>query len=145
MFLCSVLCEPLSVLCSMWALVVKMCRLSATTCQDVSSLGGEALCVCVCVCLYWLCVCVCVCVCVSVCTLFYVSLSCQDVPSFGNNLSRCVVFRKGGFVCVCLSVVCFMWALVVKMCRLSATTCQDVSSLGRGALCVCLCSVLCGP
>ena len=38
------------------------------------------------------------------------------------------------------------------MSRLSATTCQDVSSLGRGVLCVCvsldcvyICTVLCEP
>ena len=80
-------------------------------------------------------------VCVSVCALFYVGLSCQDVSFFGNNLSRCVVFRQGGSVCVCLSVLCSIWALVVQMCRLSATTCQDVSSLGRGALCVSVCTL----
>ena len=53
-------------LCFMWALVVKMCRLSATTCQDVSSLGGEALCVCVCECVSVCTGSVCVCVCLSV-------------------------------------------------------------------------------
>ena len=44
-------------------------------------------------------------------------------------------------MCVCLSVLCSMWALVVKMCRLSAKTCQDVSSLGRGTLCVSVCTL----
>ena len=34
--------------------------------------------------------------------LFCVSLSCQDESSFGNNLSRCIVFRQGGSVCVCV-------------------------------------------
>ena len=29
------------------------------------------------------------------------------------------------------------------MCRLWATTCQDESSLGRGALCVCVCLGIC--
>ena len=31
------------------------------------------------------------------------------------------------------------------MCRLWATTCQDVSFLGRGASSLCVCSVLCEP
>ncbi len=64
------------------------------------------------------------------------SYCCQDVTSFGNSLSKCLVFRQlipfydifwvlsvfelAGFVC---------WAhTVVKMLRLSATVCQDVSS-----------------
>ena len=63
-----------------------MCRLWATTCQDVSSLGRGALCVCV-----WA-------------SVPYVRSSCQDVSSLGNNLSRCIVFRQGGSVCVCVFV-----------------------------------------
>ena len=113
------------------ALIVKMCRLWATTCQDVSSLGRGALCVCVCV-LVWA-------------SVLYASPSCQDVSSLGNNLSRCIVFRQGGSVCVCVYLSGHLFctrALVVKMCRLWATTCQDVSSLGRGALCVCVCICL---
>ena len=60
-------------------------------------------------------------------------------------------------MCVSLYSVylyCSVLASVVKMSRLSATTCQDVSSLGRGILCVCacvslkcvyMCTVLCEP
>ena len=73
-----------------------MSRLSAATCQDVSSLGRGVLCVCVCVSLY------CVYTCVFV--LFCVSLSCQDESSFGNNLSKYIVFRQGGSECVCVCV-----------------------------------------
>ena len=70
--------------------------------------------------------------CVYVSVQYMCSPSCQDVLSLGNNLSRCFVFRQGGWcVCMCLSSTCV--ALVVKMCLLWATTCQDVSSLGRGA------------
>ena len=64
--------------------------------------------------------------CLSVCALFYVGLSCQDVSSFGNNLSRCVVFRQGA---LCVSVCALFYV---------GLSCQDVSSLGRGALCVCV-------
>ena len=71
-----------------------MSRLSATTCQDVSSLGRGVLSVCVCVRALTVCVFV----------LFCVSLSCQDESSFGNNLSRCIVFRQGGSECVCVYV-----------------------------------------
>ncbi len=87
--------------CFMWALVVKMFRLWATTCQDVSSLGRGVLCASVC--MFWALV----------------------VKMFGNNLSSSVC------------MFCFMW-VVFKMFRLWATTCQDVSSLGRGVLCVAL-------
>ena len=58
-----------------------------------------------------MCVCVCerereslYCVYTCVFVLFCVSLSCQDESSFGNNLSRCIVFRQGGSVCVCVCV-----------------------------------------
>ncbi len=129
-------------------------------CQDVTSLGRGFLCVCSVLCEPWdvsslgRCVCSFLCepwlsrcfvfrqggsVCICVYVLFYVSLGCQDVSSLGNNLSRCFVFRQGGSVCM----FCFMWALVVKMFCLWATSCQDVSSLGRGVLCVF--SVLCEP
>ena len=49
-------------------------------------------------------------------------------------------------MCVCVgicSLSCSVCEPVVKMCRLWATTCQDVSSLGRGALCVCVCLGIC--
>ena len=108
-----------------------MCRLWATTCQDVSSLGRGALCVCVFV---WA-------------SVLYTSPSCQDVSSLGNNLSRCIVFRQGGSVCVCIN---FVWASVLYV----SPSCQDVSSLGNnlsrcivfrqgGSVCVCVCLGIC--
>ena len=56
--------------------------LSCQECQDVSSPGRGALCIFV---------------------LFCVSLSCQDASSLGINLSRFIVFRQGGGLCVSLN------------------------------------------
>ncbi len=72
--------------------------------------------------------CVCVCVCVYSCA----SLGCPDVSSLGNNLSRCFVFRQGGLVCVCV-LLCEPWLSRCFVFR-QQLTCQDMSSLGRGAL-----------
>ena len=36
-------------------------------------------------------------------SVLFVSPSGQDVSSLGNDLSRCIVFRQGGSVCVCMS------------------------------------------
>ena len=115
------------------------------TCQDVSSLGrGVTLCVCVCVC-------------VCVCNLIVVKMLCL----WATNLSRCIVFRQGGyFVCVCVCVTsllsrcivfrqggCFVCvcvcvcvtSLLSRCIVFGQLTCQDVSSLGRGVtLCVCV-------
>ncbi len=114
---------------------VKIFRLWATTRQDISSLGRGVVCLC--------------------------SLGCQDVSFLSNNLSvcfvfrggavfvlflyvslgchnlsRCFVFRPGDCACVCVFVLflCEPWLSIW------ATTCQDVSSSGRG-LCVCVCVV----
>ena len=47
----------------------------------------------------------CVCVWASVVrAVLYVS-PCQDVLSLGDNLSRCIIFRQGGSVCVSLDCV----------------------------------------
>ncbi len=64
------------------------------------------------------------------------SYCCQDVPSFGNSLSRCLIFRQfipfcGIFwVFLAFELVGFVcWGrTVVKMFRLSAIVCQDVGS-----------------
>ena len=38
-------------------------------------------------------------------SVLFVSPSCQDVSSLGNNLSRCIVFRQGALcACVCLGI-----------------------------------------
>ena len=67
------------------ALVVKMCRLWATTCQDVSSLGrGASVCV---LCLSS----TCVALVVKMCRLW--ATTCKDVSSLGRGASVCV--------CVC--------------------------------------------
>ena len=94
-----------------------MCRLWATTCQDVSSVGRGALCVCV---FFWA-------------SVLYVSPSCQDVSSLGNNLSRCIVFRQEGSVCVCV----FVWASVVWAVLYLSSRC--IVSIDVGALCQTVC------
>ena len=60
----------------------------------------------------------------SYCLYVIIHVCCQDVPSFGNTLSRCPIFRQ-------VHTVCTAFMCVVKMSHLSATPCQDVPSFGR--------------
>ena len=102
-------------------------RLSAASCQDVSSFGKES-------CLH---------VCMCACALCVQLSCCQDVPSFGSFLSRCFIFRRGKlclYVCVHVHCVCNFRA--VKMLHLSAASRQDVPSFGEES-CVCMCACMC--
>ena len=82
-------------------------------------------------------------------------LCCQDVSSFGSYLPRCVIFWQGNHLYFCswhrhsLLLACFFCFLLhmhanllvlrfyaAKMFHLSVATCQDVSSFGRGTICI---------
>ena len=64
-----------------------------------------------------------------ICVLFCVSLSCQDESSFGNNLSRCIVFRQGGSVCVCVCVCVSLDCVSI---------CTVIVFRQGGSVCVCV-------
>ena len=91
------------------------------TCQDVSSLGrGVTFCVCV-------------------CNLIVVKM----LRLWATNLSRCIVFRQGGyFVCVCVCV-CVCNLIVVKMLRLWATNLSRCIVFRQGGYFVCVCVCVC--
>ncbi len=115
-----------------------------TACQDVSSFVRCPPFICTRLLAYALCFLVCPCV-------------CQDVSSFGNSLSRCVIFRQVArsfvslcFVCcsVCIGLSgCFiLWQQPVKMCHLSSggpfilyALCFVCCSVCIGLVCPCVC------
>ena len=99
-------------------------------CQDVSSFGNTPIKMC----RLWAGGLVCVCV-------FFLFISAL------NALSRCVVFRQctcQAVPCVCVHV-CVFFLFISALNALSRCvvfrqcTCRDVSYLGGGALCVCVC------
>ena len=98
-----------------------------------------------------MCVCVSRRVCVRVCVSVLGPCVCQDVSSFGNSLSRCIIFRQVAWLfvninlalCVCHvdGSLCVSRRVCVSVlgpcvCQDVATACQDISSFVRFMYCL---------
>ena len=115
------MCVPL-IVCMYWVLVsVRMFHLLATACQDCHLSSGDPS-------MYTLFVLVFVSV--TVCVYALGPCVCQDVSSFGNSLSRCVIFRQVTRPCIhCCFSHCVRHCVCVY--ALGPCVCQDVSSFGN--------------
>ena len=70
-----------------------------------------------------------------VCLLMRMALGCQDAPSLGSYLSRCLIFRQGSRFQSCMCVFVNAYGSWLSRCSIfRQLTCQDVSSLGRGVV-----------
>ena len=78
--------------------------------------------------------------------MFHLSVAtCQDVSSFGRG-TICILVVGIGTLCYYYAFFCFLLHMhanllalrfyAAKMFHLSVATCQDVSSFGRGTICI---------